>query len=181
MSAAFPFKTDRALNRREVIEASADATVAFADLDTSAFYYEIDILGLTPSSDTVYLYARTSTNNGSSYDSGASDYGWVLESQTVTTGLQNQSSGGTTFMHLTEVLLGTGANEIADCTIGIFNPSDTNFTSAQSYGAGVDNAAEIFATKCYAMRLSAADVDAIQFFLSAGNLTAKFILREYIA
>jgi len=177
----FPFTTNRALNRRQEIIASADATVAFTDLDSTKFFYEIDILGLTPSSDTVYLYARTSSNNGISYDSSASNYGWVLESHTVTTGLQNQANAGTTFMGLTEVLLGTGANEIADCTIGIFNPSDTNFTSVQSYGAGVDNAAEIFATKCYTMRLSAADVDAIQFFLAAGNLTGKFILREYIA
>lgn len=57
--------------------ASNSATIDFTGLSTTYDDYMVAIYNAIPVSD-AYLYLRTSTNNGSSYSSGASDYGWAL-------------------------------------------------------------------------------------------------------
>lgn len=101
---------------------------------------------------------------------------------TPTTGLQNQNNSGTLFIQLSEFLCGSGANEICDFTVGLYDPSQSAYANVDSVGCGIDNGAELVATKAFGKRLAVADVDAIQFYLAAGNISsATFILREYKA
>jgi hypothetical protein len=64
----------------KTVTASASATVDFVNgsggvvLDGTYKTYALVISGLIPSSDGVQLWMRTSTNGGSSYDNGASNY-----------------------------------------------------------------------------------------------------------
>ena len=55
------------------VTASSSASIAFTGLTTTYFAYKIIIAGLIPASAST-LYAFTSSNNGVSYDSGASNY-----------------------------------------------------------------------------------------------------------
>ena len=179
MNTAFPIKTDRALNRRQIIIASGDATVSFTDLDTSAFFYEVDLIGITSDVDSDQFNLRTSSNNGVSYDSGASDYVYLGEARTTSTPAASYAFTST-HIELDAYSFGTGANEVQDLTLGIYNPSDTNFTSTQTTVCGRNLSPELYAAKTYGLRQSAADVDAIQFFMTSGNTSGKLILREYL-
>ena len=60
------------------VTASNDSTVAFTGLSSSYKAYRVALIAVVPSSDNVDFYLRTSTNNGSSYDSGGSAYEWFF-------------------------------------------------------------------------------------------------------
>lgn len=128
-------------------------------------------------SGTATLALRTSTNSGSSYDSGGSDYRTLFFGQTSnsTTRINSSSSGQA------QIDLGSGGADEANIEITIPNPSDTGeetqidykityYTSAGHlnlyYGAGV--------------RASAADIDAIRFsaWHGAATITGSYVCVE---
>jgi len=58
------------------VTASASATMDFTFFDNAIYrYYEFELENVKPTTDGADLYVRTSTDGGSTYDAGASDYG----------------------------------------------------------------------------------------------------------
>lgn len=131
---------------------------------------------LQPATDSTMLTMRTSTDNGSTYDSGASDYAWNMmylnqvgsensEFDQADSFIQLVGDGGTNDM-------GTGTNEKGSGTIWIYNPSATKYTFINSETFFFNQDLENTATYVAGVRLSAADVDAVQLLMNTGNIAS---------
>ncbi len=155
------------------------ASVAFTGLSSTYFAYILVMSRVRALSGHPHLCMRTSSNNGSSYDSGASDYAW--------TGY-GRNDGGNAFAGLLADSylritgdgasrdLGTDAAEEVYGHLVIFNPSASEYTKVVGQISYQDNDLDPVAFSAGGVRLSAADVDAIQILMDSGNLSGTFKL-----
>lgn len=153
--------------------ANNDASICFTDLSSSYYVYLFVIDALVPFTDNVALYVRTSTDNGSSYDSGAGNY--IYNSGYITSAARG---GAATSLSATQMQIsnniGSDANEQEFIMLYLYNPSSTQYTfidwiSFYTYSDGT-----FMSINGTGHRLSAADVDAIQFLYSSGNVESGF-------
>lgn len=150
--------------------ASSSASVAFTGLSSSYAAYKIVLSHVAPATDSVALWIRTSTDGGSTYDSGAGNYAYVYNVWVTGAAAQTGSAGDTKIATIDT--MGNATNETISGEVTIFNPSAAKFgvvgwtllgtqdTGAQRYAIGGGR------------RLAAADVDAIQFLMSSGNIAS---------
>lgn len=156
--------------------ASSSASISFTDLSSTYHKYVIDISNLQPVTDDVLMQIRTSTNNGSSYDSGASDYGWVvLVNEFISTSALTDTGDDAdtrigTFLPSGN-LMGNAANEISSYTIELMNPSAATYFQLYFHGVVTNMDGLRYNVSGAGSRLTAADVDAIQFTMSTGNIS----------
>lgn len=155
--------------------ASSSSEITFTGLSSTYNTYMISMQGVVPGTDNVALYFQTSTDNGSTYDSGASDYQWNYNVWSSGVGdnegdtsdskiaIAGQSSGEE---------LGTAAGETLSGTIFIFNPSATTYTKFISTGNYHDDTTSISGYTGGGFRESAADVDAVRLYMSSGNIAS---------
>ncbi len=149
--------------------ASASSTLDFAGYFSSTYDQYICLIADLRPSGTASLYLRTSTDGGSSYDSGASDYEWGMFYRSSSTGSSDDQSDPQIVM----TPGGASSSHGIQGIVRIHNPLGTNyrlFSWEIAYtltdlnrvcGAGMRNAAQ--------------DVDAIRFFPSAGTFTSGSI------
>lgn len=162
--------------------ASTSASITFTGLSSTYHLYILRFSNLQPDTDSTTLIFRTSTNNGISYDSGASDYAWSLWQANESgdgSGDADQADSSITIAGVAASSdeLGTGSNELADGWIYIFNPSATNYTHVFSSTTYFNEATQLILNQSSGHRASAADVDAIQVLMDSGNLsTGDFVL-----
>lgn len=150
--------------------ASSSSTIEFTGLSSSYIMYKVIMTDVHPASDFPDFWFRTSTDNGSTWDSGSSDYGFRLNVESWAGGAVAVSNSSTSRIHLAREL-GTGANENLNGIVYIFNPSGTEETQIQFQTSYRDWNSGVFWTAHGAgVRLSAADVDGIQFLMSGGNI-----------
>lgn len=134
-------------------------------------YNRIYITGYcSPSADNVSFILRTSTNNGTSYDSGASDYDYqvlrgtgVTASSVQTTGFSSISIGGTS-------TLGNAANQAISFEVCLenFNGGFYMFSRIDSFGIQQDGT--YIKSSIGGRRLSAVGRNAVQLAFTAGNV-----------
>jgi hypothetical protein len=151
--------------------ASIDLTGFDASLYTS---YEIELMNLEAASDPVFLNLRTSTDGGSTYDSGGSDYGYIfrgvdgqgtdLSGQALSNSfaiLASTVDGGNSGVSGVIRLSGPG---LAKRTRGVYNFAYTRSFSiiAQVYGGFERN--------------SNADVDGVRIYFSSGNVSGGTVV-----
>lgn len=137
---------------------------------------QVDITGLTvgfdwlfvfqnvlPVTDVVKLEMRTSTDGGSTFDAGASDY---ADSVSI-----NETS-----LELSDIL-GNATGEGFSGDVLVYNPGDATKHTHVGVGAvSFYNAAGIFVQQVRGgKRSAAADVDAARFFYSSGNIASGTI------
>ena len=163
------------LNTQEVT--TPVASVDFTSLISSSYrHYMIVIDDVIPVTDATQLYLRTSTDNGASFDSGASDYGWVCDSMPMITSPADNTQGDDAdsqiILHASTLSLGTGTGEAYNGILHIYNPLGTNLTFIK-YTASfrASNALE-YHIDGSGVRLASADVDAFQFLMSSGNINS---------
>ncbi len=151
--------------------ASSSASISFTGLSSTYYAYKIVITDLQPATDGVEFYMRTSTNNGSSYDSGSSDY----DSAGLRSSDLNISEYGFTaaqiYLHHDLLDLSNASNEENSWEIMLYNPSATHYTQMTYAAAVVEDNSRFWYCSGSGMRNSAADVDAIQFLMSSGNIS----------
>ena len=160
--------------------ASASATLDFTSLITATYdTYMFILQDIVPATDNTILYIRTSTNN-STFDAGASDYTWsksttgIGSSSTFTT-----SSTGSTFIAVNDSA-DWGLSNVAteggmSGTVMLHNPLGTSGSRAFSFSlvfAGDDSSTAKVRSDGVGMRMAAADVDAVRFLMSSGNITS---------
>jgi hypothetical protein len=146
--------------------ASNSATIEFTDLDSTYFEYLVVMTNVVPTSSST-LHFKTSSNNGSSYDSGATDYSYDGFGGTST---------GAAFIVVTPSV-DTDATAGISAEVRIYNPSSTNFTKIVFAGASHSSTNLPTRIAQSGQRESAAAVDAIQFLFSTGNIsTGDFYL-----
>lgn len=152
--------------------ASSSATIEFTGIDDTYDEYEIHILNSLAATDGVGLWMRTSTDGGSSFDSGASDYGWV-NYQVVTNGAG--AGGAATDSKISFITADAGnlAGEELSLIIRLVRPSEATNTRLFFQMGGADRfGARALSITGSGHRISAADVDAIQFLMSSGNIAS---------
>lgn len=147
---------------------SSDTTVDFT-LPSGFSVYEFHMLSVVPSAAGLILF-RTSTDGGSTFDSGASDYAYAGARQIDTGGTATDSSAGDTSM-ANGSIRGTLA---VSGIVRIFAPSDTETTLIR-WEAVTNNAGSVQTSSGGGMRDSAADVDAFRFLLTTGNFASGTI------
>lgn len=151
------------------VTASASSTVSFNGL-TGYFAYLFTLAHVAPATDGTNLWVRTSTNNGSSYDSGASDYDYqyiFANSTTISAARATATTG-----HLVSATQGSAANETGSGHLWLLNPSVAQYAKLQSYYSQSHTDGNITLFTSVGRRLTAADVDAIQFFYTSGNIAS---------
>jgi hypothetical protein len=154
------------------------SAVAALDISLTGGYQEyiIKFWALKPATDAVGLYLRTSTNGGSTFDSGASDYSWSGALVKATGSFRNATNQAQ--IEITDDQVGFGA--VGNSTnengvygeIHIFAPSDAAYTLVSSESSYMGDDGTIRGTRISGVRQSAADVDAIRLLFSSGNITS---------
>ena len=154
------------------VSASNDASVAFTGLSSTYFMYMLVLDAVVPSTDDADLQLRTSTDNGSSYDSGSSDYAYAYHGYHNGEGFNSVTS--TSAIVFFEGA-GSDTNEQLSGTIQIFNPSAAHYTDVIAHLNIHRNNGYTSIYHSSGRRLSAADVDAIQLFFHTGNIESGII------
>ena len=157
--------------------ASGSASIAFTGLSSTYRVYRVVMNNVQGAVDGGYLYMQTSTNNGSTYDSGSSDYQWSLL-WNGWNGIGQNVDTADTLMRLTNTNMGSGTNEKLSGEVRIYSPSSTTYTFITAEVVYPDSlSASRYTLLSNGYRQSAADVDAIRFVHSNGNLsTGTFVL-----
>lgn len=111
---------------------------------------------------------RTSTNGGSSFDSGASDYGYSAVSMTTTVGSEYDNANG--FIKLTS----SNGNASGNALNGeiLIVPADGTSYTAITYALSYYGSVAVFGIWGSGQRLNATAVDAVRFYASSGNITS---------
>lgn len=156
--------------------ASASSELTFTSgIDSTYDEYEIHFIDIIPGTDNVGLYMQTSSNGGSSYDSGASDYQWARGF--FTAAATGTNSGDTSDPQIVLALeLGTGTGETFNGVLKLFKPSGTSVYK-QILGSFVQysQAPNFFGFDIAGMRLSTSAVNALRFYPSSGNIASGSI------
>lgn len=149
------------------VTASNDATIDIV-LPSGYGDYELHLSNWIPAS-TSSCQMRTSTDGGSTFDSGATDYAYNL----IYAGAVSTVSTGNT-----QIIL-SGGNVNASATIGglsavitISKPSESVYTKISWVGGYDSNGTVYDLVSGSGMRKSAADVDAIRLLFSTGNISS---------
>lgn len=168
--------TDDVLVLIDTQTASASASLNFTDLgDYAKIHFVIN--DLIPATDDKVLYIRTSTDNGSSYNSGASDYAYVVEGRQGSTILGQVSSAATHIRCQSDANAGTasgnGTGEYLNGDVYLYNPTSAAYRMLSGntcwFNSTPGNA------NFTGVRKTAADIDAVQFFFASGNITSGTI------
>jgi hypothetical protein len=148
------------------IEASDDATVDITTYITADYdYYEIHLLNVIPATDNVSLLLRTSTDGGTSYDAGAADYAW----ETVIEATGYFDSSDTSIIPAQAV--GSDVNETGVSAIfSLINPSAAQYGTVYFHGMYINTSPNLQTFRGCGRRLTAANIDAVRFLFSSGNI-----------
>ena len=155
---------------------SGASTVEFTNLTSDYAMYEIVMLNLDPSADNTLMF-RTSTDNGTSFDSGTSDYDWSVY-EVDTTAAQNDDTADSEI----EIHRGSGgssANESISGWVRVYKPSDAEYTVINWHTVGSTTGSTVLSTYGGGRRESAADVDAVQIAPSTGTITGEVRVYAY--
>lgn len=161
----------------QTVTASSQAAVDLGEGGeiTSTYHkYAIELLNVIPATDGVELHVRTSSDTGTSYDSGASDYEWSAfygaSSEGDTADSQIQAIPGTN-------QIGSDTNELGvSGTIHLVRPSESTFTSLWGDGMYYPSGATPPQHFRFASQRSEAGVvNAIRILFSSGNVESGII------
>ena len=160
---------------------SAAASVDITSAITSAYdTYLLVFNNLIPATDDVILWMRTSTDNGSTFDSGAADYAFAVEGLLIGSGASTSISNSDNQEVRIELsddtatqAVGNGATEGISGHVWIYSPLsatvNTRVFSQVVYGAAEGHSAYLTGV---GERAAAADVDAAQLLFSSGNIAS---------
>lgn len=152
--------------------ASASASLSFTNFVDAEFDdYFVVFDKLLPSSDGRILQMRTSTDGGSSYDFGASDYHYSLTGTSAAAGAVNVNTANSEISFTTAVG-NVGSENGASGKIEFSRPSDASYFSIRFAVGWLDQSTVPVNNSGVGYRMAAADVDAFQLFYSLGNITS---------
>lgn len=133
---------------------SADAQIDITGIE-AGFDYIFTFQNVTVSVDASTIQMRTSSDGGSTYDAGGTDYRVIstISSEIIIT-----------------PAIGNAANEQGlSGDVFVFNPGDTTETMVWSSFGSTNTAGNLNTGQIHGKRQSAAIVDAVRFLLSSGN------------
>ncbi|MGY5789045.1 hypothetical protein ACXHXM_01940 len=165
---------DVALTKWELIGdyTIAAGTAALSVTGLSAFR-KIRISGRVIPSATANIAIRTSTNNGSSYDSGSTDYNWTAILGTGSVVNSGNSGSGATYFLCTPGAGNAGAAIIFETLLEAFNKAEN--MSAISEASGVSTS--LFNGATGGQRLSATARNALQILMTSGTFSGTMTIE----
>ena len=160
------------------------ATYSFTAVDASSYDgYAFFLHNVVPVTDEVDLYFRTSTDGGSTYDSGAGEYSWTA----ISDGSRYNASSATEISFTSansgaSVAVGSATNEPGvSGWVYLVAPHLTKYTfvcgTIHYWCAGSIMQNSISS----GVRISNADVDALQMLFSSGNIETGTVTAYGIA
>jgi len=158
---------------------SSDATISFTGFDAAKYdYYDFVFMNVIPETDNAVLLMYTSTDGGSSYDTGASDYGWVLD-----TAYDNGTSAVTadnldSKMNITAGAPGVGSAAGEDGISGIirvWGPHLARDTNISWQTVFMDSNGRLATNTGAGQRRATSDVDAVRFKCSSASIESGTI------
>lgn len=157
-------------------EASSSASIDFTGLSGTYLAYRVIINGLKAASNQTTLYFRTSTDNGSNFDEGASDYQWgFLETDTSSNSASVDTADSE--IQMTSNENGDQSNETADLEVYVYDPSAATFTKVIWSCIMSDDSTTRRAYNGGGYRQDTTAVNAIQFLMDSGNIASgTFVL-----
>lgn len=142
-------------------EASTSSTISFSTGIDSTYDHYVIVISDVVASGNMALRMATSTDGGSTYDSGASNYAYAVQGREIGGTDSDTQNTGQTFCQI-----GASTHSSFSAIVDLYNPSGTSQTGWYTRFISDD----IMSTGM-GRRLSAADVDAIQFAGSSGTFT----------
>lgn len=180
-SGSITIGSDRGLVKISSVTASNSASVTFTGLSTSYRDFLIVLSNVIPSTDAVNLLLQTSTNNGSSYDAGASDYKWISKVTTDAGTEFNNASTASTSIRIMDAL-GNSTGENLSGHLTLHSPQTAGYFLATWLVTSLSATPALCMTTGSGIRVTAADVDAIKLTMSSGNIASgTFTLYGYVA
>jgi hypothetical protein len=150
--------------------ASGSASITFTDL-TTYDAYKVVMYDVASANDAVNLLWRASVNNGSSYDATA-NYGWAAVSVDSAGTVLGAGSGGDTSIRLAGTM---GNADTTEAGSGIFylihRGSGSTVSRIRSDFAYRSSVPSYINFSCGGSYNVGNDVDAMQFLMSAGNIS----------
>ncbi len=157
--------------------ASSNATLDFTSVITSDFdTYMFVLQDIIPATDATDLRMRTSTDNGSTFDSGASDYTTAgFANHDGTASLVALNNTGSAHVSI-GVSVGNASGEAYNGIVYLFNPLGSSVHKTGRYLSNFINSTPNLQIYDGAFRrVTNADVDAVRFYMSSGNITSGAI------
>jgi hypothetical protein len=162
--------------------ASGAASGASLDIPLTSYtaYRAIMIVltNLLPATDDVELRMRFSTDGGSSYDAGASNYAFEAAINTAGSGGAFQGSAGATFISLCGApsagnAVGNASTEGVSGTVTILGQTNTAQHTRTTFDIGWGNTSgALVGVHGTGARLAAQDTDGVQFLFESGNISS---------
>lgn len=162
--------------------ASASSSIDFTGLSSTYRTYIVYISNCVPTVADDFAM-RTSTNNGSSFDSSASNY--VTQMNSILSGTQNiqfySGANGDRILLMPPNNISSTANLGGySGAITILNPSNASNTAITAASSFTNTSGTHSYTSCGGARLnSSGAVNAIRFFMYNGNTIASGIFKLY--
>lgn len=150
--------------------ASTSAQIDFTGLSSTYIMYQVVITDARSDSDFPDMYIRTSAD-GSTWDSGASDYIYTGQHTSSGSGSVSSNSTGNTRILIAREL-GTDTNEYINGTVLIFNPSGSQYSIIQSRLTHHNYAGALWRAEVDGQRSSAAAIQGIRFYIDGANIEA---------
>jgi len=154
--------------------ASSDATIEFNNLSSAYSEYLVVMAGVVPVTDATHLFLRMSTDNGSTFHVGATDYRYAcVSSQSNATTLSGATgtSAGTTEIRITRETMDIDVAHVNfNCNLWLYDPMDAQSTFCNWTLAHERSGATMTFTSGAGQRYAAGAVDAIQFLCSSGSI-----------
>lgn len=155
--------------------ASSSATIDFTSYIDSTFkQYIVEWDGVKSSSPGNGLQMRISTDGGSTWKSGASDYAYSLHywSSGATTNTV-QSSTGVASMNCCVATIGSTTNTAGSGTVKCFNPADSaRFFSIHTESTVVNSSTSVWGSRGVGNYTTAGAVNAFRFLMQSGNIVS---------
>lgn len=158
---------------------SGVAQADFTDLDTRYLIYELDVYRWRTSTSGTLCYMRTSTDNGSSFDT--TSYAYLQEGLGTSFALAAQAFTGQTFVETNYAGAGNGANVDLYQTYTIWKPRGADYTNVFLRNWGTTTTPELWAGFTGGIRQVAEDVNAFRLYPSSGTATFDYTLTGWRA
>lgn len=160
--------------------ASASASIDFTSgIDSTYNIYEVEFIDVLPATDGVEFFMRVSTDAGSTYKSGASDYSNVVyalnsaDNRGTLKGMSTYNSMNLNTAGASYGIGNTGLDGGVSGNLFFYSPDsgtlDFKMIFSVCYGGSVNEMVQSLGTGVYE---TATAVDAVQFLFDSGNITS---------
>jgi len=160
--------------------ASNDASIEFTSgIDSTYKGYALMVWDTVPATDNTYLQLHVSTNGGSTWESGASDYGWETQYRNWNGDFQSDRNASDSKIVLNSTItgfdwgVGNASGEGMSARVYLSSPASSSVKQWCEYICfGVNSAGNLTRYWGTGMYKTAASYDGIRITFSSGNISS---------